>query len=183
VVRFFMLQAHYRSVLDFSNDALLAAEKGFDRLVAAVALLESRREQSFAGPSAWSVSTWQEACTEAMNDDFNSPILIAHLFDAVKAIQADADGRERLTDADSQALLAHLRSWLYDVLGLHASATEGSKTLATALDAAMEAVIQLRQKARAEKDFQTSDAIRGWLAQGGIVLKDGKDGTTYAVER
>ena len=183
VVRFFMLQAHYRSVLDFSNDALLAAEKGFDRLVAAVALLESRREQSFAGPSAWSVSTWQEACVEAMNDDFNSPILIAHLFDAVKAIQADADGRERLTDDDAHALLAHLRSWLYDVLGLHASATEGSETLAAALDAAMEAVIQLRQKARAEKDFQTSDAIRGWLAQGGVVLKDGKDGTTYAVER
>lgn len=184
VVRFFMLQAHYRSVLDFSNEALMAAEKGYDRLMNAWHLLSKRKPKGFSGPSAWSLSDWQSDCSAAMNDDFNSPILIAHLFDAAKAIQADADGRALLTDADAQQLLNDLNNWLFAVLGLQPAETaEGSTPSSAALDAAMAAVIHVRQKARAERDFATSDAIRDLLAQGGIVLKDGKEGTEYSVER
>jgi cysteinyl-tRNA synthetase len=184
VVRFFMLQAHYRSVLDFSNDALLAAEKGYDRLLAAWKVLNERRAKQVAGPSSWSLAGWKADCRAAMDDDFNSPILIAHLFDAAKAIQADADGRAPLTDSDASELLAELSSWLFAVLGLE-NQERGAQSSGTteALDAAMSAVIHVRQKARAERDFATSDAIRDLLAKGGIVLKDGKEGTEYSVDR
>lgn len=184
VVRFFMLQAHYRSVLDFSNDALLAAEKGYDRLLAAWKVLNERRAKQVAGPSSWSLAGWKADCRAAMDDDFNSPILIAHLFDAAKAIQADADGRAPLTDSDASELLAELSSWLFAVLGLE-NQERGAQSSGTteALDAAMSAVIHVRQKARAERDFATSDTIRDLLAKGGIVLKDGKEGTEYSVDR
>ena len=184
VVRFFMLQAHYRSVLDFSNDALLAAEKGHDRLLAAWKVLSERSAKLVKEPNAWSLTAWKADCRAAMDDDFNSPILIAHLFDAAKAIQADADGRAPLTDADASELLAEMSSWLFAVLGLEnlERSAQSSDTI-EALDAAMSAVIHVRQKARAERDFATSDAIRDLLAKGGIVLKDGKEGTEYSVDR
>ena len=184
VVRFFMLQAHYRSVLDFSNDALLAAEKGHDRLLAAWKVLSERSAKLVKEPNAWSLTAWKADCRAAMDDDFNSPILIAHLFDAAKAIQADADGRAPLTDADASELLAEMSTWLFAVLGLEnlERSAQSSDTI-EALDAAMSAVIHVRQKARAERDFATSDAIRDLLAKGGIVLKDGKEGTEYSVDR
>jgi cysteinyl-tRNA synthetase len=184
VVRYFMLQAHYRSVLDFSNDALLAAEKGHDRLLAAWKVLNERSAKLVTGPSSWSLIGWKADCRAAMDDDFNSPILIAHLFDAAKAIQADADGRAPLTDADAAELLAELSAWLFAVLGLeNLERSAPSSGTMEALDAAMSAVIHVRQKARAERDFATSDAIRDLLAKGGIVLKDGKEGTEYSVDR
>jgi cysteinyl-tRNA synthetase len=184
VVRYFMLQAHYRSVLDFSNDALLAAEKGHDRLLAAWKVLNERSAKLVTGPSSWSLTGWKADCRAAMDDDFNSPILIAHLFDAAKAIQADADGRAPLTDADAAELRAELSAWLFAVLGLeNLERSAPSSGTMEALDAAMSAVIHVRQKARAERDFATSDAIRDLLAKGGIVLKDGKEGTEYSVDR
>lgn len=181
VVRFFMLQAHYRSVLDFSNDALLAAEKGFDRLMEGLRVLQRRTPTSFAGPSQWNVEQWSASCQAAMDDDFNSPMVIARLFDAVKAIYADAEGTVPLTDEDAARLLHTMQEWLYVVLGIPSASSHGSENRSAAFEVAMEAVLMVRQLARDKKEWATSDAIRDILAKANIAIKDGKEGTTYSV--
>lgn len=183
VARFFIHQAHYRSVLDFSDEALQAAEKGYQRLTNALNVLEKR---TASGPVAgtFDVEAWQQGCVDAMNNDFNSPILIAHLFDAVKAIQADQQDPALLGQDGAAALLGHLKAWMFDVLGLQAEATSGATGASSqkALDAAMAIVLDARRKAREQKDWATSDAIRDQLAAGGIQVKDGADGSTYSVQ-
>jgi cysteinyl-tRNA synthetase len=176
VVRFFMLMAHYRSILDFSNDALVAAEKGFIRLLTAYHLLkkiDSSKESTF------NVSAWKQSCYDAMNDDFNSPILIAQLFEAVKFIHQLNEGTARLTSADLEDFKCTMHAFLFDVLGLEdiASSDQGEK-----LGKTIELLIGLRSDARLNKDFQTSDKIRNQLSEIGIQLKDGKDGTTFSIE-
>ena len=183
VARFFIHQAHYRSVLDFSDEALQAAEKGYQRLTNALNVLEKR---TASGPVAgtFDVEAWQQGCVDAMNNDFNSPILIAHLFDAVKAIQADQQDPALLGQDGAAALLGHLKAWMFDVLGLQAEAASGATGASSqkALDAAMAIVLDARRKAREQKDWATSDAIRDQLAAGGIQVKDGADGSTYSVQ-
>ena len=183
VARFFIHQAHYRSVLDFSDEALQAAEKGYQRLTNALNVLEKR---TASGPVAgtFDVEAWQQGCVDAMNNDFNSPILIAHLFDAVKAIQADQQDPALLGQDGAAALLGHLKAWMFDVLGLQAEAASGATGASSqkALDAAMAIVLDARRKAREQKDWATSDAIREQLAAGGIQVKDGADGSTYSVQ-
>jgi cysteinyl-tRNA synthetase len=183
VARFFIHQAHYRSVLDFSDEALQAAEKGYQRLTNALNVLEKR---TASGPVAgtFDVEAWQQGCVDAMNNDFNSPILIAHLFDAVKAIQADQQDPTLLGQDGAAALLGHLKTWMFDVLGLQAEAASGATGASSqkALDAAMVIVLDARRKAREQKDWATSDAIRDQLAAGGIQVKDGADGSTYSVQ-
>ena len=183
VARFFIHQAHYRSVLDFSDEALQAAEKGFQRLTHALNSLEKRPS---GGPEkgSFDVDAWQQRCVDAMNNDFSSPILIAHLFDAVKAIQADAQDPKHLGSAGASTLLGHMRSWIVEVLGLQVDAANGAAGASSqkALDAAMAIVLDARRKAREQKDWATSDAIRDQLAAGGIQVKDGEDGSTYRVQ-
>jgi len=183
VARFFIHQAHYRSVLDFSDEALQAAEKGFQRLTHALNSLEKRPS---GGPEkgSFDVDAWQQRCVDAMNNDFSSPILIAHLFDAVKAIQADAQDPKHLGSAGASTLLGHMRSWIVEVLGLQVDAANGAAGASSqkALDAAMAIVLDARRKAREQKDWATSDAIRDQLAAGGILVKDGEDGSTYRVQ-
>ena len=183
VARFFIHQAHYRSVLDFSDEALQAAEKGYQRLTNALNVLEKR---TASGPVAgtFDVEAWQQGCVDAMNNDFNSPILIAHLFDAVKAIQADQQDPALLGQDGAAALLGHLKAWMFDVLGLQAEAASGATGASSqkALDAAMAIVLDALRKAREQKDWATSDAIRDQLAAGGIQVKDGADGSTYSVQ-
>ena len=183
VARFFIHQAHYRSVLDFSDEALQAAEKGYQRLTNALNVLEKR---SASGPAkgSFDVDAWQQRCMDAMNNDFNSPILIAHLFDAVKAIQADQQDPGHLGQEGAAALLGQLKAWMFDVLGLQADAASAAAGASSqkALDAAMAIVLDARRKAREQKDWATSDAIRDQLAAGGIQVKDGADGSTYSVQ-
>ena len=183
VARFFIHQAHYRSVLDFSDEALQAAEKGYQRLTNALNVLEKR---AASGPAkgSFDVDAWQQRCVEAMNNDFNSPILIAHLFDAVKAIQADQQDPGHLGQEGAAALLGHLKAWMFDVLGLQADAASAAAGASSqkALDAAMAIVLDARRKAREQKDWATSDAIRDQLAAGGIQIKDGADGSTYSIQ-
>ena len=176
VTRFFMLQAHYRSVLDFSNDALLASEKGFNRLMDAINALDSLPTSS---TSDFDVNSWKKDCYAAMNDDFNSPILIANLFEAVKHINIIKEDKEKITAEDISILKETMKAFVFDVLGLINKTNEKNDT--DKLSGTVELLIKLRAEARANKDFATSDKIRDELAKIGIQLKDGKEGTTFSV--
>ena len=176
VTRFFMLQAHYRSILDFSNDALAASEKGFNRLMEAINLLDSLPTSS---TSNFDVNSWKKECYKAMNDDFNSPILIATIFEAVKHINSIKEEKESITVEDLKTLKETIHSFVFDVLGLVDSSSEDDNS--DKLSGTVELLIKLRAEARINKDFATSDKIRDELIEIGIQLKDGKDGTTFSV--
>jgi cysteinyl-tRNA synthetase len=178
VAKFFMYQAHYRSILDFSNDALEASEKGFNRLMDAYRALDGIAPSS---SSNFDVALWRKSCYDAMNDDFNSPILIAELFEAAKQINALKEGTTSLTAEDLALLKKTMHAFIFDVLGLVDQASENGDHNADKLSGAIDLLISLRDQARANKDFATSDKIRDDLQEVGIQLKDGKDGTTYSL--
>ena len=175
VVRFFMLQANYRSILDFSDDALLASEKGYYRLMNAVSLLDNLTASK---SSTIDVNAWIQNCYDAMNDDFNSPILIAQLFEGVKYINLLKENKESLTHDDLEDFKVILKAFVFDVLGLE-DAT--SKDSSDKLSGVVDILIEMRNQARANKDWALSDKIRDELLERGIQLKDGKDGTTFTV--
>ncbi|WP_417289820.1 cysteine--tRNA ligase [Corallibacter sp.] len=174
VARFFMLQAHYRSILDFTNDGLLASEKGFYRLMDAINSLDDIKTSA---SSNIDIDAWKQKCYDAMNDDFNSPILIANLFEAVKYINQLKEGKANISESDLETLKATIQTFVFDILGL--VNVSKSETGTDKLSSAVELLIQLRQEARLNKDFATSDKIRDDLAEAGIQLNDGKDGTTF----
>jgi len=176
VVRFFMMQAHYTSILDLSNDALLASEKGYNRLMDALDTLDDLE----AGKSSdFNVQSWQQECYNALNDDFNTPILIAKMFDAVKHINLVKERNESITAKDKSVLQTALKGFIFDVLGLESKTKVGTDS--DKLSGVVDLLIQLRKEARDNKDFATSDKIRNQLAEMGIQLKDGKEGTTFSV--
>ncbi len=177
-VRFFMMQAHYTSILDISNDALLASEKGFQKLMDAVGNAE--KLPTTDKTSSFDVSVWRQQCYDAMNDDFNSPILVAKLFDAVKQINLIKEEKETISKADKKLLSQTLNDFVFDVLGLE-SKNSIDETGTDKLSGVVELLIQLRKEARENKDFATSDKIRDQLAALGIQLKDGKEGTTFSI--
>jgi len=176
VARFFMLQAHYRSVLDFSNDAIVAAEKGYNRLMEA---LENATDIVPGAKSTIDIAVWKQHCYDAMNDDFNSPILIAQLFEAVRYINLLKDGKETLSAGDLETLVKTLNAFVFDVLGLRNE--EAEDTSNEKLDGVVNMLIAMRNEARANKDFALSDQIRDRLAALGIELKDNREGTTFVV--
>ncbi|HSP13017.1 MAG TPA: cysteine--tRNA ligase [Salegentibacter sp.] len=179
VTRFFVLQAHYRSVLDFSNEALSASEKGFNRLVDAYQQIE---KLPVGNSSTISVSEWKQSCYDAMNDDFNSPILIAKLFDAAKFINTVKEGNAEITSEDREVLHQTMKNFMFDVLGLLDKASENEESTQKQLSDTIELLIKLRAEARVNKDFALSDQIRDQLQAIGIQLKDGKEGTTFSIE-
>jgi len=170
-VKFFMLQAHYRSTLDFSNDALDASEKGFRRLMNAVNLLEKLVP---AETSDFDISLIRKNCVDAMNDDFNSPVVIAELFEAARIINTVYDGKGSLTLADLVSLKQLMQDFVIDVFGLKDEDTSNEE-----LNAVLDMVIELRKTAKENKDYATSDKIRIGLQSMGIQLKDSKEGTTW----
>ncbi len=172
-VRFFMMQAHYRSTIDVSKDALAAAEKGFQRLKDALALLPKLKTSD---SSSSDVRQMVQSFYAAMNDDFNAPVLVARLFDAVTLVNKVNDGTEVITPDDLKLLTEEMESFVYDVLGLKLEAGEGNDRLSPVMDL----VLDLRAKARENKDWTTSDQIRDALAKAGIVVKDSKEGTTWS---
>ncbi len=176
VARFFMLQAHYRSILDFSNDAILASEKGYNRLMEAIGLLP---KLTTSNNSTFDVQAWKQNCYDAMNDDFNSPVLIAHLFEAVKVINLIKDGKESLTKVDMKGFNDALNGFIFDILGLEK--TESGNNNSNQLFGVVEMLIEMRNQARADKDWTLSDKIRDELLALGIQLKDGKEGTSFSV--
>lgn len=177
VVRFFFMQAHYRSVVDLSNEALLASEKGFHRLMEAVKLINS---ESIAASqnSSLNISEWKTKCYDALCDDFNSPILIAHLFEAVNWIFRLNDSKETLTAEDIATLKESMNAFVYDVLGLQNIEESNNQKL----DQALQVLIELRNQARKSKNFELSDQIRDRLLSEGIELKDSRERTSYVIK-
>lgn len=171
-VKFFMLQAHYRSTLDFSNDALDASEKGFRRLMAAVSLLD---KLSASEQNDYDIDALKENCINAMNDDFNSPILIAELFEMVRIVNTVYDGKGKINATELQKLKQLVHDFVFDILGL-----KDEETANTDLNGVLNMVIDLRKEAKENKDYATSDKIRIGLQELGIQLKDGKEGTTWS---
>ena len=177
VVRFFMMQAHYRSILDFSNDALLASEKGFTKLMEAVSSLS--KIEATKDANDFDTIKWRSNCYAAMNDDFNTPILIAELFSAVKYINQIKDNKASITNSNLSILKETMQQFVFDILGLENIATNDQNNK---LGATIELLINMRNEARAQKDFALSDKIRDELIGIGIQLKDGKDGTTFILD-
>ncbi|MGI9546879.1 MAG: cysteine--tRNA ligase [Flavobacteriaceae bacterium] len=176
VVRFFIMQAHYTSILDLSNDALVASEKGYNRLMEAVDALE---QLTTSDKTDFDLAVWKQSCYDAMNDDFNTPVLIAQLFEAVKHINLIRDGKEKISETDLEILRNTVNTFVFDVLGLeNKKDSNGSSDL---LSGVVDLLIELRNEARLNKDFSTSDKIRDQLQELGIQLKDGKEGTSFIV--
>ena len=175
-IRFFILQAHYRSTVDFSNEALQAAEKGFSRLMQAYKTLQKLQP---AKTSSISIEEYRKKCYDAMNDDFNSPILIAHLFDITKVINSVNDKKATLTQADIDELKGIFDTFVFDILGLKDEQSGDNTTL---LDGLISMILEVRQQAKSQKDWATSDRIRDDLQKLGVAIKDGKDGATWNIE-
>jgi cysteinyl-tRNA synthetase len=175
-IRFFMLQAHYRSNVDFSNDALIAAQKGFEKLMKAEETLDKLKVQG-AKASDFDVNEWIEKCYAALDDDFNSPVLIAHLFDAVKFINSVNDGKVSINSESLELLKTSFRSFIFDILGLRKDeAANNSGDLSAKL---VDMMLKIRHEAKLNKDWTTADQIRNKLTEMGIVIKDTKDGAVW----
>lgn len=176
--KFFMYQAHYRSVLDFSDEALLASERGYQRLMQAYKLVDKLK---VSDTSDMDCKAWRQSCYDAMNDDFNSPILIAHLFEAVSFIQRIHNHTANCTAEDRGILKQTLKDFMFDVLGLIEEQEDQSRD-SEMLTGTVNLLIDIRNDARAERNFNTSDKIRDELANLGIQLNDNKDGTGFEIK-
>ena len=175
-IRFFILQAHYRSTVDFSNEALLAAEKGMNKLMAALETLEGIQVSE---DSTLNVEDYKKKFYEAINDDFNTPILVAHLFDAVKQINSIAAGKGSLNSSSKKDLTQLMNDFSFDILGLQKLAIETQDGLA---DDVMDVVLGLRKIAKENKDWTTADFIRDELGKLNITVKDSKEGASWTKE-
>jgi len=175
-IRFFILQAHYRSTVDFSNEALLAAEKGMNKLMAALVTLEGL---AVSESSTVNVEEFKTKFYSAINDDFNTPILVAHMFDAVKQINSIAAGKGSIDKASKEALTKLMNDFCFDILGLKKVAAEAQDGLA---DDVMDVVLGLRKIAKENKDWTTADFIRDELGKLNITVKDSKDGASWEKE-
>ncbi|MDD3788594.1 MAG: cysteine--tRNA ligase [Petrimonas sp.] len=175
-VRFFMAQSHYRSTLDFSNEALQAAEKGYKKLMESIARLQKLEPSD---TSSVNIAEIRGNCYAAMNDDFNSPVLISHLFEAVRIINSVADKKESLTATDIELLKSLMQTFVFDVLGLldESDANAGGEVI----NGLMELILDIRKSARENKDWTTSDKIRDKLKAAGVEIKDTKDGVEWRV--
>lgn len=178
IVRFNFLQAHYRSVLDISNDAMVASEKGFHRLMEALKILnntelstQNNSEQNF------DLDAWKKKCYDALTDDFNSPILISHLFEAVNFAFKLKEGKEHISPENFAELQKLMNDFVFEVLGLQNIEENNNAKL----DQTLQVLIDLRNQARKSKNFDLSDQIRDRLLAEGIELKDGREGTTYSI--
>ncbi|MDR0714283.1 MAG: cysteine--tRNA ligase [Bacteroidales bacterium] len=176
-VRFFILQAHYRSTIDFSNEALQASEKGMQRLMEGMKTLDKLPASK---DSSVNVSDIGQKCRAAMNDDLNSPMVIAHLFDGLHAIHLVNDGKETLSATDLQQLKEVYRHFVCDILGMTGDTSSDRQT--GLLNGLVECMLNLRQQAKANKDFATSDSIRDMMNRLGIEVKDKKDGFEWNIK-
>ena len=172
-IRFFILQAHYRSTIDFGNNALQAAEKGLSKLMNA---METLQKLSPSDNSTYDVNELESKCYAAMDDDFNTPILISHLFDGVRIINSVKDGKEGLSTNDLKKLEALFNTFVTDVLGLISTEENSGNNLTNEV---MELVLKLRKNAKSTKDFTTADLIRNELKKLNIQIKDDRNGSSW----
>jgi cysteinyl-tRNA synthetase len=189
-IRFFFMQAHYRGTLDFSNEALQASEKGLKRLLSGLSAVRGQRSavsgQLNANSGIWNlefgistpaIKTILESCYAALNDDFNSPMVIAQLFEALRIINLVKEGKEKLPENDLAVLGEAYRTFMVDVLGLLPEEQSGKKD--EIISGLMQTIIDIRAEARARKDFATSDEIRDKLLKVNIQIKDAKEGASW----
>lgn len=179
-IRFFILMAHYRGTVDFSNDALKAAEKAYDRMMDGWKRLNELK----AGDETTvdlNVEELNRKCAEAMNDDLNTPTVIANLFDACRAINLVNDGKATISQADLDALKQVFKVYLFDILGVRDVAASGDVNLKP-YEEAVDLLLQIRKNAKDNKDWTTSDLIRNRLAEIGFDVKDTKDGFEWKVK-
>jgi cysteinyl-tRNA synthetase len=177
VIRFFILQAHYRSILDFSSNAIEASEKGFNKL------MEAQKSLTNLNPtkkSDFDIKDWIRSCYKALDDDFNTPILIAELFNIVKFINLVKSNEAQISQEDLKLLKQKFNEFVFDILGLVNDHNSNSST--KSLDSAMNVLIELRNQARLNKNFELSDKIRDELKKNGISLNDGGDKTTFIID-
>jgi cysteinyl-tRNA synthetase len=172
-VRFFILQAHYRSTLDFSNEGLKAAEKGYHRMMSAIELLPKLK---ISDASSVDIAGIKNRLYEAMNDDLNTAIAIAELFDAVRIINSIYAGTEKINQEDHHALSNLMQTFVFEILGFREEEQKGNDDL----DSVLQLLIRMRAEAKSKRDFATSDRIRDELNKLNIQLKDEKDGTTWS---
>ena len=177
-VRFFILQAHYRSTLDFSNEALQAAEKGLDRLMKGI---EALHKAPASAASSFNVDEIESRCAEAMADDLNSPIVISTMFDYVRLFNQLTEGKQTLTAEDKAKAEATVQRWVFDILGLENEKAEatGGKDMVSPL---VTMLLDMRLQAKADKNWALSDEIRDKLTAIGIRVKDRKDGYDWEIE-
>jgi cysteinyl-tRNA synthetase len=176
-VRFFILQAHYRSTVDFSNEALKSAEKGYQRLMKS---METLKKLKPSDRSTYDIAGLSDKCFDALNDDLNSPVMLSHLFDGVKFINSVADGTEKISSGDLEAMKKLFNTLIFDILGLKDESE--SKVDERLTDDLLKIIIDLRKAARDRKDFSASDMIRTELKKAGIILNDTKDGVSWEKE-
>ena len=175
-IRFFILQAHYRSTIDFSNAALQASEKGFNKMMTAV---ETLQKLNSSKKSTYDVNELEKNCYAAMNDDFNTPILIAHLFDGVRIINSVKDGKESITSSDLEKLKNIFTTFVIDILGFVSAKGSSENDLTNEV---MELVLKLRANAKTNKDFDSADLIRNELGKVGIQIKDSHEGSSWELK-
>jgi len=175
-VRFFMLQCHYRSTLDFSNEALQASEKGLQRLMAANRFIDRIKPSDKSTVDVKDINR----AFEALNDDFNSSIAIAVLFDWVRSINLLAENKESITESDLNTLRSTFRTITFDILGLKDEQIEGSKQ-GELTGKLIDMLLNMRLEAKANKDFTISDKIRNELTQMGVTVRDRKDGFDWEI--
>ncbi len=178
VVRFFILQAHYRSTIDFSNEALQAAEKGLNKLLAATETLE---RLTAGDKSDFDVNAFNEKCYHALNDDINSPVLIAHLFDAVRAINSVDAGKASLTAEDLAELQKLFHLFVFEILGLVKEDKQSDASGGDELAGVVDLLLNIRQEAKKNKDFTTADRIRDGLKQMNITVTDTPQGAEWHI--
>jgi len=176
-IRFFLLQAHYRSTIDFSNEALQAAEKGFRKLMKAIETLNKLKPSL---TSTVDIALLRSKCYEAMDDDLNTPVLLSYLFEGVKYINSAADGVDKLNSSDLESLKDLFNTFVFNILGLKDETTTGNDEKLTG--DLMKIIIDLRQNARNNKEWALSDQIRDELKKAGIILNDLKDGAEWERE-
>ena len=177
-VKFFMLQAHYRSVLDLSNDALLAAEKGYNKLIDAINILESLKD--FSNNSDFDIKEWVNNCYKAMNDDFNTPILIANIFDAVKFINKVNQEKANISKEDWEVLLSSINSFVFEVMGLQKSKLPNNEN--SKINDVLDVIFELRDDARKNKNYELSDKIRDMLKNKGISINDSDKDSSFTID-
>ena len=180
-IRFFILQAHYRGTVDFSNEALQASEKALARMLEGYRRL---RELKPSDKSTIDVAGIREKCYEAMDDDLNTPVLIAHLFDALRLVNSVKDGKATATQENIDTLRDIFDTFLVDILGIRTEITDAADPEALApFEGAVDLVLEMRSKAKADKDWATSDLIRDRLAALGFTIKDTKEGAEWSLAK
>jgi cysteinyl-tRNA synthetase len=174
VIRFFVLQAHYRSTVDFSNEALQAAEKGLFRLLKGVETLKKIKPSA---KSSIDIELLRSKLYEALNDDLNSPVLLSYLFETVRVINSAYEGDEKLDENDLKSLKTLFNTFVFDILGLKDESSEAVDMKLTGNLVKM--ILDSRQEAKQRKDWAASDRIRQELSELGITIKDRKDGVDW----